>query len=169
MVLLTDLSDNKDGEENGAWFTFRGLDLKLRSNRAKVVAAAIDRAGISRRAGTGGLSARDLEKLDEIVAKHVLVAWGEGERGVETEPGVTAECTLELKLKLMASEEFAATKIFILQQMQDYHGFWRRRPGVDDQDEVEVIEEDAAKNSLRSSASSSKSARTSSRATGSTS
>lgn len=128
MPRLDQLADDLAGEEAGRTFTWRGVDVGIRSIRSKRVSAAMERAGIGRRARSGSYNERDEARFEEILARDVITGWPAGERGFQNAAGDVPYAP-ETALNILRDEAFRTFKKWVIDIAQDPELFWRSREG----------------------------------------
>lgn len=128
MARIDQLADDLRGEEEGKFFNWRGVDVRVRSLRCKRVADAMDLAGLSRRSTSGSWNERDEERFDEILARHVIAGWGAGARGFEGAEGYVPYSP-EAALNILRQPGFASFKTWLVRIAGDVDRFWQAREG----------------------------------------
>jgi hypothetical protein len=130
MPRIDTLADDLVGEEEGKVYTWRGVDVRVRALRSKRVAAAMDRIGLSRKAGSGSWNERDEARFEEILARDVIVGWPAGDRGFQNADG-DVPYTFESALNILRQPGFASFKAWLISMASDVDRFWRARESIE--------------------------------------
>ena len=124
---IVDVEDNIEGMEDGEWFRWRGVDVRLRCLKSKRVRSAMDAAGLLRRSSAGNWNDHDEREVDKIIANDVIVEWGKGERGFQTSDGRDVERTPEVALNLVRNPKLQSFRDWAYTTAGSVDAFWRAR------------------------------------------